>query len=153
MIRQPPTGAKAPAGGTLKKKGVSKGQQPAQGNLRKDAPVVLSLQQKSQEQKRSKKQKELDSIPDPVVDFANVREAMLDFFLQAGKIAFNARDKGEVLHWKDCAQLIKDEADREFGPTWHCVVGTEFGSFVTFEKNSVLFFHVGHMKVLLWKHG
>ncbi len=37
---------------------------------------VLSLQQKSQEQKRSKKQKELDSVPDPEIDFMDVKAGM-----------------------------------------------------------------------------
>ncbi|KAI7901211.1 dynein light chain 1, cytoplasmic [Cokeromyces recurvatus] len=32
---------------------------------------------------------------------------------------------------KDIAAHIKREFDRKYGPTWHCVVGRNFGSFVT----------------------
>lgn len=32
---------------------------------------------------------------------------------------------------KDIAMYIKKEFDRLFGTTWHCVVGKNFGSFVT----------------------
>ena len=32
---------------------------------------------------------------------------------------------------KDIAQYIKKEFDSRFGATWHCIVGRNFGSFVT----------------------
>ena len=32
---------------------------------------------------------------------------------------------------KDIAQAIKKEFDSRFGATWHCIVGRNFGSFVT----------------------
>ncbi|KAI8364248.1 dynein light chain 1, cytoplasmic [Blakeslea trispora] len=35
---------------------------------------------------------------------------------------------------KDIAAHIKREFDRKYGPTWHCVVGRNFGSFVTHGK-------------------
>ncbi|KAI8975259.1 dynein light chain 1, cytoplasmic [Mycotypha africana] len=35
---------------------------------------------------------------------------------------------------KDIAAHIKREFDRKYGPTWHCVVGRNFGSFVTHEN-------------------
>jgi dynein light chain LC8-type len=32
---------------------------------------------------------------------------------------------------KDVAQYIKKTFDERKGPTWHCIVGRNFGSFVT----------------------
>lgn len=32
---------------------------------------------------------------------------------------------------KDIASLVKRDFDRKYGPTWHVVVGKNFGSFVT----------------------
>ncbi|RUP49685.1 dynein light chain type 1-domain-containing protein [Jimgerdemannia flammicorona] len=32
---------------------------------------------------------------------------------------------------KDIAAYIKREFDKKYGPTWHCVVGRNFGSYVT----------------------
>ncbi|RKP22542.1 dynein light chain type 1-domain-containing protein, partial [Syncephalis pseudoplumigaleata] len=32
---------------------------------------------------------------------------------------------------KDIAAHIKREFDKKYGPTWHCVVGRNFGSYVT----------------------
>ena len=34
---------------------------------------------------------------------------------------------------KDIAAYIKKEFDKKYNPTWHCVVGRNFGSYVTHE--------------------
>jgi len=36
---------------------------------------------------------------------------------------------------KDIAAHIKKELDRRYGPTWHVVVGKNFGSYVTHGKH------------------
>ena len=46
--------------------------------------------------------------------------------------AQQAMDKFNVE--KDIAQFIKKEFDRKHNPTWHCIVGRNFGSFVTHES-------------------
>ena len=40
---------------------------------------------------------------------------------------------------KDIAAYIKKEMDKRFGPTWHCVVGRNFGSYVTHETRHFLY--------------
>ena len=34
---------------------------------------------------------------------------------------------------KDIAAYIKKEFDKTYNPTWHCIVGRNFGSYVTHE--------------------
>ena len=44
--------------------------------------------------------------------------------------------------------------DKKHGPTWHCVVGYDFRSNVTFEKKTFAFFPIGmagKQAVLLYK--
>jgi dynein light chain LC8-type len=45
------------------------------------------------------------------------------------EIALSALEKYTVE--KDIAAEVKKEFDRKFGPTWHAVVGKNFGSYVT----------------------
>ncbi|RTG90834.1 dynein light chain LC8-type [Schistosoma bovis] len=40
---------------------------------------------------------------------------------------------------KDIAAFIKKEFDRKYNPTWHCIVGRNFGSYVTHEQTFHLF--------------
>ncbi|KAG6999449.1 dynein light chain [Physcia stellaris] len=48
---------------------------------------------------------------------------------QAIDVATEAMDKYSIE--KDIAQYIKKEFDSRAGATWHCIVGRNFGSFVT----------------------
>ncbi|WVF65318.1 hypothetical protein IAT40_000044 [Kwoniella sp. CBS 6097] len=52
---------------------------------------------------------------------------------------------------KDMAMYIKKEFDRLYGTTWHCVVGKNFGSFVTHETKNFIYFYLGPIAILLWK--
>ncbi|KAI9744479.1 MAG: Dynein light chain [Claussenomyces sp. TS43310] len=52
---------------------------------------------------------------------------------------------------KDIAQFIKKAFDDRKGPTWHCIVGRNFGSFVTHETKHFIYFYLGHCAILLFK--
>lgn len=53
---------------------------------------------------------------------------------------------------RDRAQAIKKHFDKNYAPgKWHCMVGTDFGSYVTHETNSFLFFSLGPYYVLIFK--
>ncbi|GIX66161.1 dynein light chain 1, putative [Babesia caballi] len=54
---------------------------------------------------------------------------------------------------KEIASHIKKEFDKRFEPTWHCVVGRNFGSYVTHEKNCFIYFYIGNVAILLFKNG
>ena len=41
---------------------------------------------------------------------------------------------------KDIAAYIKKEFDKKYNPTWHCIVGRNFGSYVTHETKH--FIHI-----------
>jgi len=52
---------------------------------------------------------------------------------------------------KDIAQYIKKEFDARKGATWHCIVGRNFGSYVTHETKHFIYFYLGHCAILLFK--
>ena len=54
---------------------------------------------------------------------------------------------------KDIAAHIKKEFDRKFNPTWHCIVGRNFGSYVTHETKHFIYFYMGQIAILLFKSG
>lgn len=51
------------------------------------------------------------------------------------------------------AAFIKKEFDRKYSPTWHCVVGRNFGSYVTHETKHFIYFYLGQVAILLFKSG
>ncbi|VDL88642.1 unnamed protein product [Schistocephalus solidus] len=54
---------------------------------------------------------------------------------------------------KEIAAEIKKEFDRRFNPNWHCIVGRNFGCYVTHETKSFIYFLMGQTAILLFKSG
>lgn len=59
---------------------------------------------------------------------------------------------------KELAIDLKKAFDVQFHPTWHCVVGKNFGSQIGFEDNHMLYFHYQanpyhNFAILIWKAG
>ncbi|KAK0403464.1 hypothetical protein QR680_016934 [Steinernema hermaphroditum] len=52
---------------------------------------------------------------------------------------------------KSIASHLKRKFDDAFGPTWHCIVGNNFGTFISHRQNHFLYFYVDNMGVLLFK--
>ncbi|OCL12544.1 hypothetical protein AOQ84DRAFT_150492 [Glonium stellatum] len=68
---------------------------------------------------------------------------------EAIEVATEAMSKYNIE--KDIAQYIKKEFDSRKGATWHCIVGRNFGSFVTHETKHFIYFYLGHCAILLFK--
>ena len=67
-------------------------------------------------------------------------------------------DKNELIFFprkimKDIAAYIKKEFDKKYNPTWHCIVGRNFGSYVTHETKHFIYFYLGQVAILLFKSG
>ncbi|XP_054611134.1 dynein, light chain, LC8-type 2b isoform X1 [Dunckerocampus dactyliophorus] len=54
---------------------------------------------------------------------------------------------------KDIAAYVKKEFDKKYNPTWHCIVGRNFGSYVTHETKHFIYFYLGQVAILLFKSG
>ncbi|XP_057433364.1 uncharacterized protein LOC130726151 [Lotus japonicus] len=74
-----------------------------------------------------------------------------DMQKEAVDVAVKAFEKYNVE--KDVAEQIKKEFDKRHGPTWHCIVGRNFGSYVTHETNHFVYFYLDQKAVLLFKSG
>ncbi|KAI7737449.1 hypothetical protein M8C21_002847 [Ambrosia artemisiifolia] len=83
-----------------------------------------------------------------VIKSADMKEEMQT---EAVNIAIKAFENLTVE--KDVAEQIKKEFDKNHGPTWHCIVGKNFGSYVTHETNHFVYFYLDSKAVLLFKSG
>lgn len=54
---------------------------------------------------------------------------------------------------RDIAASLKKDFDSKYGPTWHCVVGSNFGSYVTHESRHFIYFYLNKVAILLFKSG
>ena len=51
----------------------------------------------------------------------------------------------------NCCYISKQEFDKVYVPTWHCIVGTSYGSFVTHSRGCFLYFSMDKIIVMLFK--
>ncbi|KAL6318792.1 hypothetical protein AAG906_001265 [Vitis piasezkii] len=72
--------------------------------------------------------------------------------IHAVDCARNAYDSLEKFTSKTLAMTLKKEFDGVYGPAWHCIVGTSFGSFVTHSVGGFMYFAMDHkLYILLFK--
>lgn len=83
-----------------------------------------------------------------VVKNADMAEEMQ---AEAVEVAAQAVERFSVE--RDVAAFVKKEFDKRHGPTWHCVVGRNFGTYVTHETKHFVYFYLGQVAVLLFKSG
>lgn len=83
-----------------------------------------------------------------VIKNADMASPMQD---EAVRTAITALEKFNIE--KDIAAYIKKEFDKKYAPTWHCIVGRNFGSYVTHETKHFIYFYLGQVAILLFKSG
>lgn len=54
---------------------------------------------------------------------------------------------------KEIATFMKNRMVEKYKGTWNCVVGRNFGSFVTYETRNYIYLYVGQTAILLFKTG
>ncbi|TVU14161.1 hypothetical protein EJB05_37608, partial [Eragrostis curvula] len=82
-----------------------------------------------------------------------VRAADMPLPLQrrAVRIAAEAVAAMPKLESKRLALALKKDFDTTYGPAWHCIVGTSFGSYVTHSMGGFLYFSIDRVYVLLFR--
>jgi len=68
-------------------------------------------------------------------------------------IAYHFIQLSTFFYLQDIAAYIKKEFDKKYNPTWHCIVGRNFGSYVTHETKHFIYFYLGQVAILLFKSG
>ncbi|EPS57670.1 hypothetical protein M569_17147 [Genlisea aurea] len=72
--------------------------------------------------------------------------------IHAVDCARKTHDSLEKFTSKTLALTLKKEFDGVYGPAWHCIVGTSFGSFVTHSVGGFIYFSLDHkLYILLFK--
>merc|ERR1712071_538235 len=84
---------------------------------------------------------------------AVVKNADMDEQMQQDAIDVTEAAMASFNIEKDIAAHIKKEFDKKYNPTWHCIVGRNFGSYVTHETKHFIYFYMGQVAILLFKSG
>ncbi|KAH1041438.1 hypothetical protein GLYMA_09G043100v4 [Glycine max] len=119
-------------------------------DAKKNIAGALTARPNSDDQKPSPLPSPAPAVPPKKVIIKSA-DMIPDMQKEAVDIAVAAFEKYNVE--KDVAEQIKKEFDKRHGPTWHCIVGRNFGSYVTHETNHFVYFYLDQKAVLLFKSG
>ncbi|KAK6941640.1 Dynein light chain, type 1/2 [Dillenia turbinata] len=90
-----------------------------------------------------------------VVSMLQVKVLVSDMpgFMQvhAFRCARTTYDSLEKFSSKHMAYTMKKEFDKVYGPAWHCIVGSGFGSYVTHSTGCFLYFSMEKLYFLVFK--
>ncbi|XP_022756477.1 uncharacterized protein LOC111304218 [Durio zibethinus] len=90
-----------------------------------------------------------------VISFLQVKVLVSDMpgFMQvhAFRCARRTYDSLEKFSSRHMAYNMKKEFDKVYGPAWHCIVGSNFGSFVTHSTGCFLYFSMEKLYILVFK--
>ena len=81
-----------------------------------------------------------------VVKLCEMEQEMREFAIETGIQVTQARSTEQEI-----ASNIKKIFEERYQPSWHCIVGRNFGAHVTFEAKNYIYFYIGQMGVLLFK--
>ncbi|MBN3318896.1 SRSF1 factor, partial [Atractosteus spatula] len=119
---------------------------------------ICADRQPSQPSRKPLKQSSETANPSLARDAMSDRKAVIknadmseDMQQDAVDCATQAMEKYNIE--KDIAAYIKKEFDKKYNPTWHCIVGRNFGSYVTHETKHFIYFYLGQVAILLFKSG
>ena len=54
---------------------------------------------------------------------------------------------------KEFASYMRLELDETYQPTWHCIVGKNYGSDIVHQTKNFIYFYLGPLAILLFKSG
>ncbi|KAG8343876.1 putative Dynein light chain type 1 [Trypanosoma vivax] len=67
------------------------------------------------------------------------------------EIVVNAIEKHED-SYELAAKHIKEQMDKKYGPSWHCVMGEGFGFDISYEMKHLMYmFHKGYVAIVVFK--
>jgi len=90
----------------------------------------------------------------PRINYSEMNENDQSSAVEITLNAIKAQEKSDrPMYHKDLAQTIKQQLDLARGGTWHVIVGSSFGCFVSHETKSMLHFFIGNLAFLVWRHG
>lgn len=85
-------------------------------------------------------------MPEYVIKGRDMDDAMIHEVINATKEALN-----DYTVNKEQAEYIKNLFDKKYGPTWHCIIGKDFGSYVTYQSQHMIQFTMDGYTILLYK--
>jgi hypothetical protein len=97
-------------------------------------------------------EKEVDEIK-PVVEFCTMNKEMKELCISKVKDAMRPNVDSNISYFQTLAKKIKTDLEADKNDTWNCVVGTDFGAYLAFEKSYLIYLKMNEIYFLIFRFG
>ncbi|XP_063399488.1 uncharacterized protein LOC134684137 [Mytilus trossulus] len=85
-------------------------------------------------------------------DDVDIRTVHMSVYMQKKTIQYSREGKHRYSNTADIAEHIKVSLDGHGGGKYHCIVGSSFGFYVTYNLNYYFYFKLGDLYILVFRH-
>jgi len=97
-------------------------------------------------------EKDVDDIK-PIIEFCTMSREHKDFIILKVKDAMKQNLENNISYFQTLARKIKVDLEADKNETWNCVVGTDFGAYLAFEKANLIYFRMNELYFLIFRFG
>jgi len=98
-------------------------------------------------------EKDYDEIK-PVIEFSTMNQEAKELCISVSKSALKSTPDSHISYYKKLSKKIKLELEKiEKGQIWNCVVGSDYGAFISFEKANLIYFRINEIYFLIFRFG
>lgn len=98
-------------------------------------------------------EKDYDEIK-PIIEFSTMSQEAKDLCISVAKSSLKTTPDSHINYYKKLAKKIKLELEKiEKGQIWNCVVGSDYGAFISFEKSNMVYFRINEIYFLIFRFG
>lgn len=109
----------------------------------------------------NKNERDFDDIV-PVVEFSNISLEHKDFCFKKAKeamsniIYFKNEEtimESEINYYKKLSKFIKKNLEEELKGIWNVIIGTDFGSYISYDKSHLIYFRINEIYFIIFRYG
>ena len=98
-------------------------------------------------------EKDYDDVK-PNVEFSTMNQEAKELCISITKNALKTTPDSHISYYKKLAKKIKFDLEKnDKGQIWNCVVGSDYGAFISFEKANMIYFRINEIYFLIFRFG
>lgn len=89
----------------------------------------------------------------PVIEFCTMSKEQRDECVEKAKEALQSLTDSNTAYYKKVAKMVKLALEEDKNETWNCVVGSDYGAYLSFDKAHLVYFRLNEIYFLIFRFG
>lgn len=94
----------------------------------------------------------IDDI-EPDIQYSNLTKENLEYIVKVSKEAIKSNSENSINNFIKIAKFVKTEVEFEKKGVWNVIVGSDYGSYISYDKCYLVFFRIREVYFLVFRFG